>query len=56
MHNYFYFYFYSIVSGIALGIHLIINWHQLFNWRNVKTRVDALVEIMEQNKRKEGRA
>ena len=42
MHNYFYFYFYSIVSGIALGIHLIINWHQLFNWRNVKTRVDAL--------------
>ena len=42
MHNHFYYYFYSIVSGIALGVHLIINWHQLVDWRNAKTRIDAL--------------
>ena len=42
MHNYFYYYFYSLVSGIALGVHLIINWYQLVDWRTAKTRVDAL--------------
>ena len=35
-------YFYSSVSGIALLVHLIINWQQLVNWHNVKTRVGAL--------------
>ena len=42
MNNFFYFYFYSIVSGIALGVHLVINWHQLVDWRNVRVRVGAL--------------
>ena len=42
MHNYFYYYFYSIVSGIALCVHLIINWHQLVNRPNDKAHVGAL--------------
>ncbi len=27
--------FYSCVAGIALVVHLIINWKQLFDWRNL---------------------
>ncbi len=42
MHNYFYYYFYSIVSGIALCVHLIINWHQLVNRPTDKAHVGAL--------------
>ena len=42
MHNYFYFYFYSIVSGIALCVHLIINWHQLVGRQNARTHVGSL--------------
>lgn len=34
--------FYSIVAGIALLVHLIINWRQLFDWRNVESRPGAL--------------
>ena len=37
-----YFYYYSIVSGIALIVHLIINWRQLVDWRNVRSRAEAL--------------
>ncbi|MBR3086115.1 MAG: response regulator [Kiritimatiellae bacterium] len=40
MHNYFY--FYSTVSCIALCVHLIINWHQLADWRGAWTRAGAL--------------
>ena len=42
MHNHFYYYFYSIVSGIALCVHLIINWHQLVNRPSDKAHVGAL--------------
>ncbi len=42
MHNYFYYYFYSIVSGIALCVHLIINWYQLVNRPSDKAHVGAL--------------
>jgi len=42
MHNYFNSNFYSIVSGIALCVHLIINWHQLVGWRNARERVGAI--------------
>ncbi len=42
MHNYFYGYFYSIVSGIALCVHLIINWHQLVNRPSDKAHVGVL--------------
>ena len=31
-------YFYSSIAGIALIVHLIINWRQLVNWRNAKLR------------------
>ncbi len=41
MHNHFYGYFYSIVSGIALCVHLIINWHQLVNRPSDKAHVGA---------------
>ena len=34
----YYFYFYSIVSGIALCVHLIINWRQLIGRHNPKSR------------------
>lgn len=40
MHNYFY--FYSTVSCIALCVHLIINWHQLADWRGARARAGAL--------------
>ena len=42
MHNYFYYFFYSVVSGIALCVHLIINWHQLVNRPSDKAHVGAL--------------
>lgn len=34
--------FYSIIAGTALGIHLIINWKQLFYWRNARSHAGAL--------------
>ena len=34
--------FYSIIAGTALGIHLIINWKQLFYWRNAKSYAGEL--------------
>ena len=34
----YYFYIYAITSGIALAVHLIINWRQLVGWRNAKLR------------------
>ncbi|MBP5639587.1 MAG: response regulator [Victivallales bacterium] len=34
--------FYTSVAAIALIVHLIINWKQLFDWRNVKSRAGAL--------------
>ena len=36
------FYFYTAITGLALVIHLIVNWHQLCNWRGVRLRVGAL--------------
>ena len=36
------YYFYTSIAGIALAIHLIINWRQLLDWRNVKSRPGAL--------------
>ena len=36
------YYFYSSIAGIALVVHLIINWHQLVNWRNVNPRAGAI--------------
>ena len=33
MYDFYYFYQYSVVAGIALAIHLIINWRQLVAWR-----------------------
>ena len=38
----YYFYFYSVISGIALAVHLIINWRQLVGWRTAMMRVGAL--------------
>ena len=35
------YYFYSSIAGIALVVHLIINWQQLVNWRNVNPRAGA---------------
>ena len=34
----YYFYIYAITSGIALVVHLIINWRQLVGWRKAKER------------------
>ena len=34
-------FFYSSIAGIALVVHLIINWKQLLDWRNVKTHAGA---------------
>ena len=34
--------FYSVVAGIALVVHLIINWRQLADWRNAESRAGAL--------------
>ena len=36
------YYFYTSIAGIALVVHLIINWRQLVNWRNLKSRPGAL--------------
>jgi hypothetical protein len=38
----YYYYFYTAITGLALVIHLIVNWHQLCNWRGVRLRVGAL--------------
>ena len=35
-------YFYSSIAGIALVVHLIINWKQLLDWRNVDSHAGAL--------------
>ena len=35
------YYFYSSIAGIALVVHLIINWRQLVNWRSVNSRAGA---------------
>jgi signal transduction histidine kinase len=37
-----YFYFYTAFTGLALLVHLIVNWHQLVNWRNLGARRGAL--------------
>ena len=34
--------FYSSVAGIVLIVHLIINWRQLVDWRNVKAHAGSL--------------
>ena len=34
--------FYSVVAGIALLVHLIIDWKQLFTWRNARARPGGL--------------
>ena len=36
------YYFYTSIAGIALVVHLIINWRQLVDWRNLKSRPGAL--------------
>jgi signal transduction histidine kinase len=33
---------YSVVAGIALLVHLIIDWKQLFDWRNARSRPGGL--------------
>ena len=33
------YFFYSSIAGIALIVHLIINWQQLVDWRNAKSRL-----------------
>ena len=37
-----YFYFYAAFAGLALLVHLIVNWHQLANWRSLEVRRGAL--------------
>lgn len=37
-----YFSFYTSFTSLALVIHLIVNWHQLANWRNLRVRSGAL--------------
>ena len=32
----YYFHFYSAISSIVLGVHLLINWRQLIGWRKAK--------------------
>ena len=36
-----YFYFYAAFAGLALLVHLIVNWHQLANWRSLEVRRGA---------------
>ena len=36
-----YFYLYSVMTSVALAVHLIINWHQLVYWRHGRPRVGA---------------
>ena len=38
MQDYFSTHLYSIIAGIAMAIHLIVNWKQLLDWRNVGSR------------------
>ena len=33
---------YSIVAAIALGVHVIINWRELFDWKSISSRRGAL--------------
>lgn len=42
MEQAFYYYYYSIVSALAMGIHLIIHWKQLFDWRGATHRTAAV--------------
>ena len=37
-----YYYFYTSFTSLALVVHIIVNWHQLANWRNLKVRSGAL--------------
>ena len=37
-----YFYFYTAFTGLALLVHLIVNWHQLADWRSLGARRGAL--------------
>ena len=34
--------FYSVVAGIALAVHLVINWRELADWRNARLRAGGL--------------
>lgn len=36
------FHFYIAFTSLALVVHVIVNWHQLVNWRNLKVRSGAL--------------
>ena len=36
-----YFYFYSAFAVLSLLVHVIVNWHQLANWRNLNVHVGA---------------
>lgn len=36
MYQYYCLYLYSVIAGIALAVHLIINWQQLVQWRNAR--------------------
>ena len=37
-----YYYFYTSFTSLALVVHVIVNWHQLANWRNLKVRSGTL--------------
>lgn len=37
-----YFYFYTAFTSLVLVVHVIVNWHQLANWRNLRVRSGAL--------------
>ena len=37
-----YYYFYTSFTSLALVVHVIVNWHQLANWRNLNVRSGAL--------------
>ena len=37
-----YFYFYTAFTSLVLVVHVIVNWHQLANWRNLMVRSGAL--------------
>ena len=37
-----YFYFYAAFAGLALLVHLIVNWRQLVDWRNLEVHCGAL--------------
>jgi signal transduction histidine kinase len=42
MQDYFSSHLYSVIAGISLAIHLIVNWKQLFDWRDVGSRPGSL--------------